>query len=165
MMMAEDYETYAIIRFDKIDRAFLERQIAIQEQLKVLQDTTRTRLQFALTLKKTKDYQTLESKTLRFTIDSVDEFILEARRLDHAIDQQYSETPKALALAREKEKMALKNLNELLSLYNLSIYAIDLSNKGNVHYYHKFRLKDSIYEGVFELDPDLMEIVSFKEVI
>ena len=161
MEMADDFDSYLPTNFQKIDVDFLESQIAIYEQFVIVQDTTQKRLQLIDCFNlKLPDQQAFFRKA-NYHLDDVDELLIFNAQLDLILESSNHSLDKDVLLS---EKVALQRLNKYLGLYNLSIYALDLSGKENTYYYHKFELGGELKEAIFEIDHQTENILSFKEI-
>ncbi len=165
-LQADDFSSYQSIDFQKIDLDFFASNKEIQRSLITLQDTTRTKLKYYATLAVQSELlvDELTKKLGNFPVDQVDEFLMENIRLDKALNTHFGALPTELLAAKAKEEEALSILNSQLSAFNLSIYNINLTNGNSVFYYHKFGLKNGEHSGIFELDKESLEVLSFKEI-
>ena len=166
MQQANDYENYQARDFQRINREFLESHTLIYQNLMVLKDTTRTKLNYYNVLEDPDEelVASLQKKLLSFPVDQLDEFLIEKAALDRALNAQMAAVPKAVTEARSKERQALTVLSKQLAHYNLSIYNIDLDGGPNVYYLHKFQMHNTPKSGVFELDKATGQVISFKEI-
>ena len=159
MDMADDYNSYLAQDFKKIDVEFLESQMPIYEQFAIVQDTTQRRLQIIDRLNLNLSQELVEFRKTDYNIDEVDELLVFNAQLDRMLYENES-TLAEHELNQESE--ALTILNSLLGLYNLSVFALDLSGKEKSYYYHKFTLAGEGREAIFEIDHKTESILSFK---
>ena len=161
MEMAEDYNSYLSHKFQKIDVEFLESQMPIYEQFAIVQDTTQRRLQIIDQLNLNLSQELVEFRKTDYKIDEVDELLVFNAGLDRLLyENQVALTPDCL----NQETEALRQLNDFLSLYNLSVLSLDLSGEHKSYYYHKFKLAGEMREAIFELDHKTEAILSYKEI-
>ncbi len=161
MEMAEDYNSYLSHRFQKIDVEFLESQMPIYERFAIVQDTTQRRLQIIDQLNLNLSQELVEFRKTDYKIDEVDELLVFNAGLDRLLyENQVALTPDCL----NQETEALRQLNDFLSLYNLSVLSLDLSGEHKSYYYHKFKLAGEMREAIFELDHKTEAILSYKEI-
>lgn len=166
MLQADDFDSYQSIDFQKIDLAFFQSNTEIQKSLMALQDTTRTKLRYYATIDQPSEslVGNLSQRLLDFKVDQVDEFLIENIRLDKALNKHFETLPAELIAAKAKEEEALNILNNQLAAFNLSIYNINLTDGNSVFYYHQFELEGDRHSGIFELNRESLEVLSFKEI-
>ncbi len=161
MEMAEDYESYLAKDFQKIDVDFLENQMVIYEQFAIVQDTTQRRLQLVDKLNLELSEELNEFRKSSYSIDEVDELLQFNAQLDLVLNESNESLENQLLAS---ETAALHQLNEFLGLYNLSVFALDLSGEKKSYYYHKFELAGETREAIFEIDHQTEAILSYKEI-
>lgn len=166
MTQADDFKSYQAIDFQQIDMDFLMSNTEIQKSLVVLQDTTRTKLQYYTSLENANEQlvSKLSESLSDFPVDYVDEFQFENARLDKALRAHYQNLPETLLAIETKQQQALSILNTELSAYGLSIYNINLTDGAAVFYYHTFQIDGNEHAAVFELNKETLEVESFKEL-
>ena len=161
MEMADDYQSYTAQNFQKIDVDFLESQMAILEQFAIVQDTTRKRLELVERMNLQLSEEMVQFKKASYRIDEVDELLMFNVQLDEMLKSTDLSLDEKLILL---ETQALHQLNEYLGLYNLSVFALDLSGKEKSFYYHKFKLAGEIREYIFEIEHKTENILSYKKL-
>ena len=161
MEMADDYESYFARDFQRIDAEFLENQMAIYEQFAIVQDTTKRRLQLVDRLNLPLSQELNQFRKDQYSIDEVDDLIQFNAKLDQILNASNATLEPPFL---DSEALALNQLNTCLSLYNLSVFAIDLSGKEKSYYYHKFELSGKTREAIFEIDHKTEAILSYKEL-
>ena len=161
MEMAEDYQSYYSKDFQKIDAEFLINQMAIYEQFAIVQDTTKQRLQLIDRLNLQLSEEQARFRKTNYQIDEVDELLVFNAQLDGILHQSQASLN---AHVLDRENQALHQLNEFLSLYNLSVFSLDLSGIEKGYYYHKFELEGETREAIFEIDHKTEAILSYREI-
>ena len=112
-------------------------------------------------MEKSEDTKLVEFRKTDYKIDEVDELLVFNAGLDRLLyENQVALTPDCL----NQETEALRQLNDFLSLYNLSVLSLDLSGEHKSYYYHKFKLAGEMREAIFELDHKTEAILSYKEI-
>ena len=103
----------------------------------------------------------VQFKKASYRIDEVDELLMFNVQLDEMLKSTDLSLDEKLILL---ETQALHQLNEYLGLYNLSVFALDLSGKEKSFYYHKFKLAGEIREYILEIEHKTENILSYKKL-
>ncbi len=160
--------------FYEINEAFLLSQDAILSNFMQLKDSISNQLdlisasQQALLLSEKLSEAREQLAALR--LDNTADYLLMDIQLKkefsrHNIDEEIMQ-----ALNREEMVMnsRITNLNEVLDLFNLSIYNIDFDKTESISYLHSFELQKenhvSEHLAVFELSTGSREVISYKEI-
>ena len=164
MDYAHNYNSYKVVDLKKIDRAYLGEQQIIKSSLKVLQDTTRTKLSYLAITNAQYRFDALSRLSDDFPIDAVDSYLAESAKVDRLLDEHWAEQPAELSMARANEANALNSLNDALALFNLSIYSIDLAEGASTIYYHQFEVDGMEKSAIFEVDNEAFNVIAYKEL-
>ncbi|WP_268122886.1 hypothetical protein [Roseivirga pacifica] len=164
MDYANNYNSYKVVDLKKIDQAYLEGQQIIKSSLKILQDTTRTKLSYLALSNSQMDMTKLVSWSEKLPIDAVDSYLTESAKVDRLLDEHWAEQPAELSMARANEANALNSLNDALALFNLSIYSIDLAEGASTIYYHQFEVDGMEKSAIFEVDNQAFSVIAYKEL-
>lgn len=160
----DDSHSYVPLRYQKIDLAFLADQAPIQKALLVLQDTTRQRVKQLHLANLSDKVESISTFTQPFPIDQVDDYLKLRAAAEGQLSRKNKRPSEAYQLALAKEESALKDLEHLLSQFNLSIYSIDFNSRP-VIYFHEYRMNGDDKSAVFELDRENNSVISFRELI
>lgn len=164
MDYAHNYNSYKVVDLKKIDEAYLEGQQIIKSSLKILQDTTRTKLSYLALSNSQMDMTKLVSWSEKLPIDAVDSYLTESAKVDRLLNQHWKNAPTELVLARQNEATALNSLNDALALFNLSIYSINLGEGSSSLYYHQFEVDGMEKAAIFEVDNEAFDVIAYKEL-
>ncbi|RKQ50751.1 hypothetical protein BXY85_1770 [Roseivirga pacifica] len=164
MDYAHNYNSYKVVDLKKIDEAYLEGQQIIKSSLKILQDTTRTKLSYLALSNSQMDMKQLVSWSEKLPIDAVDSYLTESAKVDRLLNQHWENAPTELTLARQNEATALNSLNDALALFNLSIYSINLGEGSSSLYYHQFEVDGMEKAAIFEVDNEALDVIAYKEL-
>lgn len=157
--MAEDYQTYSSKSFQKIDRAFLEDQEVIQRSLLALQDTTQRKVQELRLANLAQEAEKLIPFTNALSVDQLDDLLKVRVQLNqHLKEENISE---AYREALNEEEGTIEFLDQVLSHFNLSVYSLDLESEA-VIYYHEFLMDGEERSGIFEVEKENQEVLSFR---
>ncbi len=155
----EDFYNYRALGFQKIDKAFFEKQGVIRESLLILQDTTQRRVSQLHLANLSEEAEKLQPYTSTFDIDQIDEFLSIRAQIDQNLE---IDNPEFEALLKTEEA-TITYLDQILSTFNLSIYSLDFENQ-DVIYFHEFLMDGEERSAIIEVGRDTHEVISFKEL-
>jgi hypothetical protein len=168
----ENPSHYQPLAFQRIDNGFLSADDGLATSIMAVQDTVRTKLNFASAYFTT-DQQSAMSQFLgandNFEFDLLDELLFENVAMDKQVEKSMSRTDLNLWAHYKAQQQVFNDqllvLNQQLKTYNLSVFHIDLSGESTVHYYHEYELNAQHLASVFELSTADLEMLSFKDIL
>jgi hypothetical protein len=168
----ENPSHYQPLAFQRIDNGFLSADDGLATSIMAVQDTVRTKLNFASAYFTT-DQQSAMSQFLgandNFEFDLLDELLFENVAMDKQVEKSMSRTDLNLWTHYKAQQQVFNDqllvLNQRLKTYNLSVFHIDLSGESTVHYYHEYELNAQHLASVFELSTADLEMLSFKDIL
>ena len=173
--LEEDAE-YIPVSFEEINEAFLLKQDKILTPLVDIQDSIRKQLELIRMAPLSEEMKGLlakaETEETNMTLEGVDDYL----KLDASLKRQLKKelTLDALTAANlyvEESRMheAINQLNQQLSLYNLSVFGLALNEGENVSYLHQFQLNYGAFgmkdhKAIVELNKETKEVIAFREI-
>lgn len=171
----EEDTQYKPIEFKLIDEAFLMSQEKVTASLATIEDSIGNQLELLNAHFVSLDFQNLLAEAQQahnqLRLETISGYLNLDARLKRTLKKYRGmDQPSRQMLYQEETRMllAVNELNASLSQYNLSLFSLDLEASDNLRYWHQYELTDaqgsSILNGVFELEKEPQQVISFREI-